>query len=209
MPRPRFKKLPEEKQRLILDTAASQFAERGFADASYNSIIEKCGLSKGVMYYYFDDKRDLYDTIVAEATAGYLAALSQWKAPADRKKFWRQIERLFQESLDFFAGNPRAATLVMIQVRSPELLDAIYRDIEESGADWFKRVLSDGQKVGAVREDLPMDLLIGITLGLGRSLDSWMLSRWEDASESDIKEAMDISLRLFKQTLLPQASQKS
>ena len=64
MPRPRFNNLDADKQASILNAAFEAFSEHGFEDASYNLIIERAGISKGAMYYYFDDKEDLYSTVV-------------------------------------------------------------------------------------------------------------------------------------------------
>ena len=65
MPRPRFENLPLAKRRRILETAALEFATRGFDAASLNRIIRSARISKGAAYYYFDDKADLYTAVVA------------------------------------------------------------------------------------------------------------------------------------------------
>ena len=75
MPRPRFHRLAAEKQAHILAVATTEFAEHGFDGASYNRIIEKAGLSKGAMYYYFDDKTDLYGTVVQGAFQELMQAM--------------------------------------------------------------------------------------------------------------------------------------
>ena len=41
-----------------------EFAERGVELASYNKIIERSGLSKGTVYYYFDNKDSLLETVL-------------------------------------------------------------------------------------------------------------------------------------------------
>ena len=69
MPLPRFDKLDDPRKRAILAAAAEELAERGFAGASYNRIIERAGISKGAMYYYFADKDDLYRTVLQAAIA--------------------------------------------------------------------------------------------------------------------------------------------
>jgi AcrR family transcriptional regulator len=60
MPRPRWATLEPERRTAILDVAAAEFAAHGFTDASYNRIIQRAGISKGAMYYYFDDQEDLF-----------------------------------------------------------------------------------------------------------------------------------------------------
>ena len=66
MPRPRFLKLDPERQahRFVECGEGRICRESGFEQASYNRIIERAGLSKGAMYYYFDDKLDLYVTVL-------------------------------------------------------------------------------------------------------------------------------------------------
>ncbi len=55
----RFYNLTDEKQKKILESAVSEFTQRGFDGASLNQIISTAGLSKGSFYYYFENKIDL------------------------------------------------------------------------------------------------------------------------------------------------------
>ena len=64
MPRPRFSKLPVLRQREILERAAQEFAACGYEHASLNHIIDALGLNKGVFYYNFDSKADLFAAVV-------------------------------------------------------------------------------------------------------------------------------------------------
>ncbi len=67
MARSRFDKLEPKKQEAILTAAAAEFAERGFGAASLNRIIKRARTSKGSLYYYFNDKADLFATVVERA----------------------------------------------------------------------------------------------------------------------------------------------
>ena len=67
MPYPRFNKLPVEKRTRLLDIAAQEFAKYGFDDASVNRILEEAHMSKGAAYYYFEDKVDLFCTVIQYA----------------------------------------------------------------------------------------------------------------------------------------------
>ncbi|HWH51574.1 MAG TPA: helix-turn-helix domain-containing protein, partial [Gemmatimonadaceae bacterium] len=60
MPRPRFHKLSPDQQQAILRAALDEFAAHGFGASSLNRIIDAAGISKGSLYYYFDDKEELY-----------------------------------------------------------------------------------------------------------------------------------------------------
>lgn len=59
-----FFELPEEKQQNILRAAFAEFAERGYERASTNTIIKQAGISKGLLFYYFNNKQELFNTLV-------------------------------------------------------------------------------------------------------------------------------------------------
>lgn len=59
-----FKKLPEEKKKKIIDVCIKEFSEKGYINASTNNIVLKAGISKGSLFNYFDNKKNLYLYIV-------------------------------------------------------------------------------------------------------------------------------------------------
>lgn len=61
-----FEKIREEKKKIILDTALELFANQGYAATSIKVIAEKAGISKGLMYNYFDSKETLLRTILMQ-----------------------------------------------------------------------------------------------------------------------------------------------
>lgn len=59
----RFQTLPEEKQLAIMRAATEVFAKYEYKKASTDLIASKAGVSKGLLFYYFHNKRDLYLTV--------------------------------------------------------------------------------------------------------------------------------------------------
>ena len=55
-----FYKLPISKQEKILNAAFDEFAEQGYEKASTNKIVKKAGIGKGMLFYYFKSKQDLF-----------------------------------------------------------------------------------------------------------------------------------------------------
>lgn len=53
----------------ILDAALKLFAERGFHNTSISQITKEAGVSKGLLYNYFQKKEELIDGIVGKAMA--------------------------------------------------------------------------------------------------------------------------------------------
>lgn len=56
----KFHQLPEEKQLAIFNAAMDVFARNDYKKASTDDIAAKAGISKGMLFYYFHNKRTLY-----------------------------------------------------------------------------------------------------------------------------------------------------
>lgn len=55
-----------QRYRKLLAAAAGEFAAHGFEQASLNTVIRACGMSKSSFYHYFDSKKALFDRVVEE-----------------------------------------------------------------------------------------------------------------------------------------------
>src|SRR3712207_949319 len=53
-------------RRALLDAARSVFAERGYHGAAAEEIVRRAGLTRGALYYHFEDKKDLFRAVVDE-----------------------------------------------------------------------------------------------------------------------------------------------
>lgn len=57
---PSFIKVNEEKQRSIINAALHEFSIHSYDLASTNKIVKKAGISKGILFHYFGNKKNLY-----------------------------------------------------------------------------------------------------------------------------------------------------
>lgn len=55
-----FSQLPKEKKERILQAAIEVFAQNDYKHASTDEIASRAGISKGLLFYYFHDKKTLY-----------------------------------------------------------------------------------------------------------------------------------------------------
>lgn len=56
--------LSEERRGQILEAAAAVFARRGFHESRMDDIAAEAGVSKGTLYWYFESKDDLIQTLL-------------------------------------------------------------------------------------------------------------------------------------------------
>jgi AcrR family transcriptional regulator len=69
---PRWRRLPEERPRQILDAALAVFAERGLAAARLEDIAKRAGLSKGTIYLYFPNKEELFREVIRNSVISFI-----------------------------------------------------------------------------------------------------------------------------------------
>lgn len=191
MPRPRFSKLSAEKQAIIFESAAREFAAHGFDGASLNRILEQVQLSKGAAYYYFDDKADLFATTVLHYAGDLIGSLPEMAAGLTAETFWSTFADQYAAQFEYFADKPWAFGAIKAAGRlSP-------RELEENPAlmaslgevqQGVITLLGHGQELGAVRTDLPLDLLASLFIAVDDANDRWVLAHWESLSAEDLKQ---------------------
>lgn len=73
---------------IVLDAAASLFAEKGYVATSMRDIAQQCGMLPGSLYYHFAAKEDLlvavYERGVAELLVNVRAAIAKELEPWSR-----------------------------------------------------------------------------------------------------------------------------
>ena len=211
MPRPRFARLDAEKQEAILEVAEQEFAEHGFDKASFNRIIAAAGVSKGAMYYYFDDKADLFATVLERVAGALFDALGELGEVSDPRSFWSAVEAMLTRAITWFATHPRAAVLAR-QLASAELaalpgLGPLY----DAGDQLLEEMLRRGQAVGAVRDDLPLPLLARLLNRTGEVVDVYIARHYDELEGEEVarlhQQTMDLLERIAAPAEPSQAAQ--
>jgi len=88
----------EATRRHILRVAASEFARLGFDQANINTIAELSGMGKGTIYLYFENKRELFLSMLRSIAQTQLIAIRT--ALASDGTLQQRLERLFLAFVD-------------------------------------------------------------------------------------------------------------
>jgi AcrR family transcriptional regulator len=107
MPKIVDEQMREATRRRIIRQAASEFARLGFDQANINTIAEQVGIGKGTIYLYFENKRDLFLTMLRTIAQEHLAtvrgALAAEGTLAQRlERLFRALAHLAEEDSDSF-----------------------------------------------------------------------------------------------------------
>ena len=196
--------MAEDRREQILEVATAEFAEYEYDDASLNRIIESAGLSKGSMYYYFENKADLFLEVVARAMAPLTEIPNKLDEVNDREAYWSEIKKLLRAVIKLGNADPETAGIVrsMYALGGREKMTGI-REFDRAWRAWVSRVLDIGQAVGAVREDVSNELLEIAANGVITSIDQWLAMHWEDLSAVDVRTATNESLVLMRSLVEP------
>ena len=206
MPRPRFAALEPARRDAILGAAADELAHRGLEGASYNRIIERSGVSKGAMYYYFDGKDDLCLTALRRAFDRAVAHIGPPSRADDAHGFWDALAVVYERILGFVAEEPALAGLLRAVLVSPSArVDAAIAEYTEQARSWLERLLEDGRALGAVRGDLPGDLLTRLLISMGDCTDRWLLERWDELEPAFVERYALTMLELHMRVAAPLA----
>lgn len=205
-PRPRFEKLDETKREKILRAAGEEFGKRGFVGASLNKIISKAGISKGATYYYFDDKSDLFATVVdyvVQEMMELVDIIVFEKVTAE--EFWPWVESQSEKSLQRLHDNLWMARVLRSALNFAETHpdSAVVQKTLSAGRQWTTRFLMRGQQLGQVRSDVPLEFLVDITQNAGMAMDRWLFDHMEDWSEDEEKEWVAIATDMLRRLLEP------
>ncbi|MFT4163995.1 MAG: TetR/AcrR family transcriptional regulator [Microlunatus sp.] len=167
--------------------AVDEFAAHGFHDASLNRVIEAAGISKGSLYYYFDGKDDLYVHTVRTELEQLFARLDPLPLPTegDPDAFWSTLEHYYLLVMSALVDSPQLAALIRgwIAASATPALRQAQQEVEQLLEPWLQQALVTGQRMGAIRTDLPPSLLIAVVSGMGQAMDIWLLVSEPDRSD--------------------------
>lgn len=107
----RQKEKSELTRRRIISAAIEEFGSYDYGTASINSICERGGLSKGLVYHHFKGKEELYLTCVEEMFS-QIAAVLRNCAEECSASGEELLLRCFEARGRFFEENPYYGTLL-------------------------------------------------------------------------------------------------
>lgn len=208
MPFPRYHKLEREKRERLMEVAAQEFARYGFEDASINRILEHAQMSKGATYYYFEDKVDLFFTVVQYCNER-LQLIDQEIDPATltAETFWptfaslhhQPLIRSFEQPWLFAAVN--AARRLSPAALEREPLASFARQL----IAWVMTMVKRGQEVGVIRTDIPGELIFAWLQALDEASDQWLLAHWKDLDRAAIAQVSDQTVDAMRRALATDA----
>jgi len=129
---------PDKKDRLI-NAAMKEFGANRFEKASTNTIVKEAGISKGLLYHYFDSKDALYSYLFEYAMTSVAVPIAEQVGLEEtdilkrieqishlKIKIFHQMPALVSFSKTMYAGMDFEEIKKMIQKYNPIPMDMYY-----------------------------------------------------------------------------------
>lgn len=152
--KPTFDNIPAEKRQRIIKTATAEFAQNGFDNANMNAIAKNAGVSVGSLYKYFENKQDLFLTIIQYSIQSMEELLTV--LAVSNEDILVKVERIIREIQRTSRENRTLVKLYngMTAENNPRFAAQFAYEMEALTAKIYREAILQGQKNGEIRTDI-------------------------------------------------------
>jgi len=143
----------EKQKEKIFKAAVTCFNEKGYYETTIDAIATKVQVSKGLIYYYFNSKKELFCELFQYRVGRYFEQIKKYiegeKYPDVRlKMFINKSSEILKENEDFFKF---CLEFLSLGVREPEIRDVMTVFYKDS-INTFKQLLEEGVQSGIFKD---------------------------------------------------------
>jgi AcrR family transcriptional regulator len=193
-PRQTFFNLPPDKQQRVLKAAVQEFSERGYQQASINTIVSRVNIAKGSIYQYFDSKKSLFLFIFNQGIALVRQMLKHVKKESQEEDFFTRVRKSLMAGVEFIDKHPalyRVYLRILFERDSP-LREDFLQTIRLFSREYILSLLEEGQARGEVRKDLdPVLAVFILDAVLDKFLQNYALPYLDPALELNEKRGLE------------------
>jgi AcrR family transcriptional regulator len=160
---------PGYDQETVLRRAIDLFIRQGYDGTSMGDLAKELGFTKSAIYHHVPSKQHLLEQALDEALDGLTRVFDQTPTGSA----YDQLRGAVRASVEILVEHLPAVTLLLrVRGNSEVELAALRRrrDIDDKLAALVKAAVAEG----ALREDLPPDLISKLLFGMVNSLIEWV-----------------------------------
>lgn len=150
-------KYPEETRKLIIETAAKLFVEKGYDNTSIQDIIDNLGgLSKGAIYHHFKSKEEIMNAASDKFFEGANQKMDEIISRTDLSGK-EKIKQLLRISF-FDAAQEMFFTAAPDIMNNPRLLTLYLHEVQKEVPDMIQPIIEEGIADGSIQTEYPREL---------------------------------------------------
>lgn len=154
MGEPRFQRRKKDRPQEITAAAFEVFAEKGYARARVQEVAARAGVSKGLLYLYFETKQALFKAVIRSVVIRRIDALLAAVETTELSS-----EAFMRGPLaDFMKAVPGSPVAVVIRLliaegqRHPDLVDYYWDNVVAKGLAALTSIVERGVERGEFRD---------------------------------------------------------
>lgn len=174
----RTKEEAQETRNRILDAAERVFVERGVGRTSLNEIATAAGVTRGAIYWHFQDKADVFNAMMIRVTLPFEEATREGQDPDGDPL--THLRAVFAMVLDKTVNDPQVRRVFEIAIHKVEYVDELtaVRDRHVAVRNEFQASLVGALELAAARGHITLRMPAATAaLGLHALFDG-LLQNW-------------------------------
>ncbi len=202
-----FKKLPEEKQRKIIEEAIKEFALYGFNGASINRLVKNLGIAKGSIFQYFGSKEGLFKAAFEHCLNSVKDVFRSIKHRSNDSSFFDKIRETILTCINFARTYPEIYQLYLKMIFQEDfpLRKEYLKQIHMFSSSYLKDLVTEGIGRGELRSDLNENsTVLFLDALLDRFVQSHVVEFWDagtgiySASDDRLLQYIDELIQFLK-----------
>ncbi|TDT71759.1 TetR family transcriptional regulator [Hypnocyclicus thermotrophus] len=169
----------DKTKQAILEAALDVFLEKSYETATLNNIAKKANLTRGAIYWHFENKFDILKELTEMYLGSFLTKIDEEISKTDTSSIC-QIEALVKKYFDYFTSDKNIKKYKQIIefkigfTKDTSLIHNLLSEIKIKIINKTNNLILQGQTKGNIRTDLDAKFLafavINMILGFDRAL---------------------------------------
>jgi AcrR family transcriptional regulator len=158
-----FSEIRQKSKENIENIALELFALKGYHATSISQIAQKAGISKGLLYNYFESKEKLLDSIIMRVYDEIMRIVqTSENLPAEK-----QIEQMIIQTIDHLKKNITFWRLYLFLVHQSDIQKKLAKLYEKMRIDYMNYVVKLFEEIGSSNPEMEAMMLGTMFDGIG------------------------------------------
>jgi AcrR family transcriptional regulator len=173
----------EEQRHRIMEAAIRAFARKGYHNTTMDDIVKESGLSKGTLYWYFENKKQLFMALLEhDVESGKAEMIAEARK---HNTFIAQIRALFDIYLEFNQAHDEAhentyrrisAEYWQQAVIDPDIREIYIKHYYTFWTDFATELLIEAKTRSEIAKDIDIEAIISVLIAVFDGLMlQWMV----------------------------------
>ena len=138
----------------ILRAAEDEFSEKGFYGSRIDEIASKAGINKRMIYQYFNNKEQLYKTVLYEVY-GRLSD-TELQIFSKDKSAVESLSEVIELYFDYLRDNPNYISMIMWENfnKGKYIKEIDVKGMKDKTFEMLREVIEKGKKDGIFKKDI-------------------------------------------------------